>query len=132
MTEIAIDWTSLPTGRLERMLTAGRDVMECHRVLTVTGDNIVGELIKTAGPFYEWTHYPEGDVYDRNSHAQFYYHAHPKDEQRSWNEHGHFHTFPIIPRSALNNTVSGLQTGGRPFKHLPRPVIQPIRSGFDG
>ena len=106
MTKIEIDWTSLPTGRLERMLAAGRDVMECHRVLAITGDNIVGELIKTGSAFYEWSHYPEGDVYDRNSHAQFYYHAHPKDEQRDWAEHGHFHTF-LRP--------SGMPAGSKPF-----------------
>jgi hypothetical protein len=79
MTAIEIDWTSVPTTQLEKMLAAGREVMECHRVLTATGDNIVGELIKGAGSFYEWSHYPEGDVYDRQSHAQFYYHAHPKE-----------------------------------------------------
>lgn len=93
MNDIKIDWTSVPTKQLEKMLAAGRDVMECHRVLTATGDNIVGELIKTGGTFYEWTHYPEGDVYDRQSHAQFYYHAHPKEERRAWDEHGHFHSF---------------------------------------
>ncbi|WP_417815224.1 DUF6969 family protein [Thalassospira alkalitolerans] len=106
MTEFTIDWTSYPTGRLERMLAAGRDVMECHRVLTLTGDNIVGELIKTGGSFFEWSHYPEGDVYDRNSHSQFYYHAHPKDEQRDWKEHGHFHTF-LRPR--------GMPEGSKPL-----------------
>lgn len=93
MTEDKLDLASIPTDHLEKMLAAGRDVMECHRVLTATGDNIVGELIKGSGTFYEWNHYPEGDVYDRQSHAQFYYHAHPKEERRDWDEHGHFHTF---------------------------------------
>jgi hypothetical protein len=106
MTEVQVDWSSIPTARLREMLTAGRDMMECRRVLAATGDNIVGELIKSAGTFYEWTHYPQGDVYDRTSHAQFYYHAHPKDEQRNWDEHGHFHTF-MRPR--------GMPPGAKPL-----------------
>ncbi|MDP2696747.1 hypothetical protein [Thalassospira sp.] len=93
MTEITVDWAQIETGLLQKMQAAGRDVMECQRVLAATGDNIVGELIRDADPFFEWSHYPDGDVYDRINHGQFYYHAHPKDAQREWDEHGHFHTF---------------------------------------
>lgn len=32
-------------------------------------------------------HYPDGDVYDHETHGQYYYHAHRDDE------HGHFHLF---------------------------------------
>jgi hypothetical protein len=35
--------------------------------------------------------YPTGDVYDHESHAQFYYHAHPQELRGG--QHGHFHTF---------------------------------------
>lgn len=89
--EIAADLASLPKDRLQRMVDAGADVVECHRVLARTGDNIVGELLKGVETFYEWDHYPAGDVYDQESHAQFYYHAHPQDLRGG--EHGHFHTF---------------------------------------
>ena len=74
------------------MAAAGAEVVECHRVLTKTGDNIVGELLKNNGTFYEWDHYPPGDVYDRATHGQYYYHAHAA-AQRFKGEHGHFHTF---------------------------------------
>lgn len=77
--------------RLQDMRDAAHQVLECHRILNVTEDNIVGELIKNVETFYEWNHYPEGDVYDAVSHAQYYYHAHPADERA--NEHGHFHLF---------------------------------------
>jgi hypothetical protein len=73
------------------MDAAGAEVLECVRVLEKTGDNLVGELLRGQGTFYEWNHYPDGDVYDRANHAQFYYHAHPKEERPG--EHGHFHTF---------------------------------------
>lgn len=73
------------------MLAAGEKVLECVRVLGNTADNIVGELLRDSEGFFEWNHYPDGDVYDPKSHAQYYYHAHPKDERPG--EHGHFHTF---------------------------------------
>ncbi|MBL4719625.1 MAG: hypothetical protein JKY20_00635 [Alphaproteobacteria bacterium] len=73
------------------MLEAGDRVVECHRVLSNSGDNIVGEFLKGVETFFEWNHYPDGDVYDSNTHSQYYYHAHPSEERG--NEHGHFHTF---------------------------------------
>ena len=74
---------------LRRMAAAAAEIEECYRVLAKGGLNIVGEVIKGQETFYEWTHYPEGDVYDGETHAQYYYHAHRGTE----NEHGHFHIF---------------------------------------
>lgn len=85
------DFGALSKGELRAMLAAGEKVLECVRVLGNTSDNVVGELLRDSGTFYEWDHYPEGDVYDAVSHSQYYYHAHPKDERPG--EHGHFHTF---------------------------------------
>jgi hypothetical protein len=73
------------------MAAAGDEIVDCVRVLAKTGDNIVGELLKTEATFFEWDHYPKGDVYDPESHAQYYYHAHPADDRLG--EHGHFHSF---------------------------------------
>lgn len=74
---------------LEGMRRAGREVVECQRVLSKAELNIVGECIKHHGTFYELDHYPPGDVYDDETHAQYYYHAH----RGTLGEHGHFHTF---------------------------------------
>ncbi len=90
--EFAPDLGALSTEALEAMAEAGQAVVEAHRVLAKTGDNVVGELLRGHETFYEWDHYPAGDVYDGKSHGQFYYHAHPP-EQRFEGEHGHFHTF---------------------------------------
>lgn len=79
----------LSNEELQRMLDAGREVLECYRVLQKVEANVVGEILKGQGTFYEWDHYPEGDVYDHETHAQYYYHAHRTDS----GEHGHFHTF---------------------------------------
>ena len=76
---------------LEPMLAAGEEIRECYRVLAKTGDNIVGELLRHQGTFYEWNHYPKGDIFDHATHSQYFYHAHVKGQRKG--EHGHFHTF---------------------------------------
>lgn len=92
MTDLgSIDIGGLPRDELEAMLEAGGRVLETKRILDNTGDNVVGELLRDSASFYEWNHYPEGDVFDPRSNAQYYYHAHPKDDRSG--EHGHFHTF---------------------------------------
>ena len=85
------DFSKLATDELQAMQEAGAFVRECYRILARTDDNIVGELLKGEENFYEWNHYPDGDVYDQQTHSQYYYHAHPADERPG--EHGHFHTF---------------------------------------
>lgn len=70
------------------MLAAGEEVIECERVLEKAGLNIVGEILRGQGEFFEMEHYPNDDVFDHETHSQYYYHAHRGDM-----EHGHFHTF---------------------------------------
>jgi len=78
------------------LVTSMEQAREAQRSLTRAGLNIVGELLRGEGPFYQLDHYPADDVFDAESHAQYYYHAHREAE------HGHFHTFvrrPAIPPS---------------------------------
>ena len=82
-----LDLTGLTRRDLEAMLAAGEEIAECYRVLRKAGLNVVGEMLKGQGQFVQMAHYPKGDVHDRDTHAQYYYHAHRPDE------HGHFHTF---------------------------------------
>ncbi len=82
---------TLPRESLEPMLAAGEEIQECYRVLAKTGDNIVGELLRHQGTFYEWNHYPKGDIFDHATHSQYFYHAHVKGQRKG--EYGHFHTF---------------------------------------
>ncbi len=77
---------------LEAMAEAGREIRTCQRVLAKTGDHVVGELLRGHGVPQDWRHYPPGDVYDAEYHAQYYYHCHPEDE-RPAGEHGHLHSF---------------------------------------
>jgi hypothetical protein len=87
----AVRYGGLGRQRLEAMLDAGHEVRNCMRVLAKSGSNIVAELLHLSPTFYEWDHYPKGDVFDPATHAQYYYHAHPPAERPG--EHGHFHTF---------------------------------------
>jgi len=83
----------LPLQQLLSMRQAGDEILNCYRVLKKSGLNLVGEVLRdslNAGQtFYELEHYPPDDVYDDESHAQYYYHAHRSEV----GEHGHFHTF---------------------------------------
>ena len=90
---------TLSKERLQAMSEAGQRVLECYRVLQKTNHNVVGELLDTAEDIFEWDHYPDGDVYDHETHAQYYYHAHPPGErtEKFGEENGHFHTF-LRPR----------------------------------
>ena len=81
------DLTRFSREELLAMQAAGREVADCMRVLRKVNLNIVGEVLKDQGQFVRLTHYPQGDVYDRETHAQYYYHAHRSGE------HGHFHLF---------------------------------------
>jgi len=83
----APDLARLPRARLLAMRAAGCEIRECFRVLQKGGLNLVGEVLRGQGTFYEMAHYPENDVFDEASHAQYYYHAHRAGE------HGHFHAF---------------------------------------
>ena len=105
--ESSTDFNELPRDELEGMAEAGAEVLDIYRILAKTGDNVVGELLRGHGTFYEWDHYPPGDVYDRETHGQYYFHAHPVD-QRFPGEHGHIHTF--------------LRAKGMPPGLVPAPV----------
>ena len=77
----------LSREQLQTMAIAGVQVLECYRVLQKSNSNVVAEVLRGQGEFFEFDHYPKGDVYDSETHSQFYYHSHRKGE------HGHFHTF---------------------------------------
>ncbi|MGY8993982.1 MAG: DUF6969 family protein, partial [Rhodospirillales bacterium] len=89
-TQHQLDLATQPTKRLRQMLKAGEEVKHIWEVLNRTSDNVVGEILRHQGTFFEWDHYPKGDAFDRETHSQYFYHAHPSP--MSDMEHGHFHT----------------------------------------
>ncbi|MGL3662852.1 DUF6969 family protein [Pseudomonas aeruginosa] len=108
---------SWPMDAIERaaLLDAAQEVRRCQQALAKAGLNVVGELLRGHEGFYEMNHYPDDDVYDRDSHAQYYYHAH----REGAGEHGHFHTFlrgPGVPAS-LQPTLA-VPAGEQAIAHL--------------
>lgn len=87
--DLSKEFASLTRADLDKMAAAGESLKENLRLLTKSGHNPVGRCLENQGVFYEDAHYPKGDVYDKESHAQYYYHAHRPES----GEHGHFHTF---------------------------------------
>jgi len=78
-------------AEIERMASAAAVIDDCRRELAARNRNIVSEVLADNAAS-EWQHYPDGEVYDSQSHAQYFYHSHPVSG-RSAREHGHFHTF---------------------------------------
>ena len=78
-------------SELERLAQAAAEVVDCIRVLEKSGSNLVTEVLGER-EFVEFEHYPKNDVYDPETHAQYYFHAHPPT-RGEWNDYGHFHTF---------------------------------------
>jgi hypothetical protein len=99
-----VDFSRIGRAELEAMAAAGRELVECRRVLAKSGDTVLGEALG-GGAIVDWEHYPQGDVYDPETHAQYFYHAHPAAERMA-GEQGHFHTF-LRPR--------GMAAGTRPL-----------------
>ncbi len=97
---------------LDRMRAAGEVVLNCQRVLRKTSSNVVGEVLRHQGTFYQWNHYPKGDAIDWETQSQYYYHSHPEAERPG--EHGHFHTF--------------LRYDGMPDGVEPAPVDPPQKA----
>ncbi|MCC5991802.1 MAG: hypothetical protein JJT99_04690 [Rhodobacteraceae bacterium] len=85
------DLSRLDLATLKMMAAAADEIDECARVLKKAGLNPVGEVLKGQGQFVKMSHYPKGDVFDRETHSQYYYHAHREGE------HGHFHCFLRAP-----------------------------------
>lgn len=94
------------------LLEAGHEVNRCMRALERVGFNLVGELLKQQGEFVEMEHYPRDDVFDDESHSQYYYHAHRPDA----GEHGHFHTFL---------RAAGMPSGSQPLNYPPASEAWP-------
>ena len=122
------DLKGLSISALYKMQAAGSEVLECHRVLQKGGLNVSGEVLKGQGQFIKLQHYPKGDVYDRDTHSQYYYPAH------RGNEHGHFHTFlrakgmPASVTEPSEASKRGWPSGDQALAHIV--AISMDRKGF--
>ena len=79
-------------GEVAAMRAAAAAVAACHRAFAARGGDILAEIGVNGGALVDWQRYPVGEVYDPQTHVQYFYHAHPAAD-RTMGEHGHFHTF---------------------------------------
>ena len=70
---------------------------DCREALAARGSTIIREATSASdAEIVDWRHYPEGEVYDPASHAQYFYHRHrapSRNRPAQPIEHGHFHLF---------------------------------------
>lgn len=71
-------------------IRAAQEMAYCSAILARSNTSILHKILPAQG-LVTWKHYPEKDVYDPISGAQWYYHCH--DNSKLDNEHGHFHCF---------------------------------------
>lgn len=80
----------------EDQRTAAATLLACQNALERIGATILDLATGDAGEIAPWRRYPEGEVYDPESHAQYFYHSHPPAASAGDSEpdeHGHFHLF---------------------------------------
>lgn len=81
----------------KREAEAAATLRACRAALAVRGSTIIREAAsEDAADIVDWRHYPEGEVYDPATHAQYFYHRHPRPARTRPAgpiEHGHFHLF---------------------------------------
>ena len=88
-------------NRREREAAAAATLRECREALAARGSTVIREASGAGAAglvadIVDWRHYPEGEVYDPSSHAQYFYHRHPGPARKRPappEEHGHFHLF---------------------------------------
>lgn len=109
---------------------------ECRRELAKRGSSVLLEVTKGLVRVPEWHRYPEGEVYDPVSHAQYFYHRHAAEARGgppALREHGHFHLFLraegmppgtaplLVPEQAVANAPVPPQSA--PLKHGMRDEV---------
>jgi hypothetical protein len=89
----------------------------CETVLAKGGLSVLIDVLGTSPELAVWQHYPDGDVFDPVSGAQWYYHCHPPQE--GVEEHGHFHCFlrPDGPDGPTHHLIAvGVDAHGKPVR----------------
>ncbi|HXQ50879.1 MAG TPA: hypothetical protein VN802_07285 [Stellaceae bacterium] len=126
------DLARLSRAELEARAAEGRRAVACAAALAAQG-GVLAVALEGAVPCVDWQHYPAGDVFDAETHAQFFYHAHPPGE-RGAAEHGHFHTFLRargMPPGVRPLVLPELAIAGTPAAPAAPSAPQP-HAGEDG
>lgn len=87
---------------LERAEDAAVQVLQAMTELAERRSSVIAEVLPVDETPQLWRHYPQDDVHDAVTGAQFYYHCHDARETPA-GEHGHFHLFMDPLRAASND-----------------------------
>ena len=79
-------------AEIEQMTAAAAVIRNCRRELAAASADLISEVTAGSPTICDWRHYPDGEVYDPKSHAQYFFHAHAPNGRQVL-ERGHFHTF---------------------------------------
>ena len=79
-------------AEIEQMMAAAAVIRGCRSELAARNTDLVSEVAAGRPTICDWRHYPDGEVYDPKSHAQYFFHAHARNSRQA-PERGHFHTF---------------------------------------
>lgn len=92
----------------------------CEQILAKGGLSVLTETFAGVDDIAAWDHYPQGDVLDPASGAQWFYHCHPAEEGAHRPdhpaEHGHFHLFlrPLGDQGPVHHLIAlGMDAHGR-------------------
>jgi len=119
-------------AEIDRMIAAAAVIRDCRSEFAVRNTNLLGEITGGDPAICAWRHYPDGEVYDPTSHAQYFFHAHTHDSRQA-PEQGHFHTFLqaegmpagvaplLLPELAVADAVVAPQAA--PLKHGTRDEV---------
>jgi Domain of unknown function (DUF6969) len=112
----------------ERIVVAAAVIRECRRDLAAGNTDLVAEVTAPNPTIHVWQHYPEGEVYDAKTHAQYFFHVHPTNGQQT-PERGHFHTF--LRAEGMPDGVAPLLLPELAVADLPAPPPQaaPLKRG---
>jgi len=125
-----VDWR-------EREANAAAVLRDCRQVLAARGSTILDEATEGLADIAAWRRFPEGEVYDPASHAQYFYHCHSapgapaETGSGERGEHGHFHLFlraEGVPAGTTPLLLPELAIANAP---LPRQSAPLKRGGRD-
>ena len=119
----------------EREAAAVASLRECRNALRRGGSTILELAAGGTAATAPWRRYPEGEVYDPESHSQYFYHSHAIPEPASSGEHcehGHFHLFlraDGIPAGITPLVLPELAVANAPVPPQSAPVKRGERDG---
>ena len=97
---------------------AGGELLDAMHALQRNGRSVLTELFAPAVSLNSWDHYPEPEVFDRETGYRYYYHSHPTPAAKG--EHGHFHLFARVGDKDGEPAFTHLLAIGMTATGLPR------------